>query len=280
MLARLSPMPGIVLWFLAMAAPAVSHAAQEVVPATETPRVRVDFWFGNSGDIARQVQEQCRRFNASQPSFEIVCTSQGTYPAAVQNTIAAYRVQKHPTIVQINEVATLDIMLSDAYYPVSRLMRDEGYATDWDDYFPGISSYYASSTGEMFSLPYNSSTTIFYWNKDAFARIGRDRAPETWEEAEAAFRDLKAAGYQCPFAINVSGAESWQLMEQFSAVHNEPIATRENGRAGMDAELVVDRTLFARFVADLKRWYDAELVRIKSKESGQEMTPAFASGDC
>lgn len=243
-------------------------------------QTRIDFWYGNSGDISKNIQEQCRRFNESQSEFQMVCMSHGTYPAAMQNTIAAYRVHKHPTIVQLSEIATLDIMLSDAFYPVNKLMADEGYEINWDDYFPGIASYYATSKGDLYSIPFNSSTTIFYWNKDAYKKIGRDKPPATWEEAETIFRELKAAGYQCPFAINVSGEESWQLMEQFSSLHNEPVATKNNGYDGLDAELVVDKTLFKRFISDLKRWYDEGLVKIKSKESGQEMVPAFAAGDC
>ncbi|MFT0892560.1 extracellular solute-binding protein [Pseudochelatococcus sp. G4_1912] len=248
--------------------------------STAAPRIRIDFWFGNSGDVAKNVQEQCQRFNESQSEFQIACLSQGSYVATTQNTVAAYRVNKQPTIVQLYDVSTLDIMLSDAFYPVKKLMADEGYSINWDDYLPTIASGYMTSKGELYSIPYNSSTTLLYWNKDAFKKIGRDRAPATWEEADTAFRELKAAGYQCPFAINISADESFQLMEQFSTIHNQPVSTKSNGYDGLGAELVVDKTLFARFVGDLKRWYDEGLLRIKSKETGQDMASAFTSGEC
>lgn len=243
-------------------------------------KTKIDFWFGNSGDIAKRVQEVCQRFNDARKDYEIVCTSQGSYDASVQNSIAAFRAGKQPTIVQVFDVGTAALMLSDAYYPASKLMADNGYKVNWDDYFPGIARYYASSKGEMFSFPFNSSTALLYWNKDAFAKIGKDHAPATWEEAGEDMKALKAAGYSCPFAFNISRDESWQLLEQFSAIHGEPIATNNNGYDGLDAKLLFNKTKFVQYVKDLKGWYDQGLAVIKSKETGQTMVEAFAGGDC
>jgi sn-glycerol 3-phosphate transport system substrate-binding protein len=248
--------------------------------AASGSKTKIDFWYGNSGDIAKRVQDVCQHFNDSQSDYEIVCTSQGSYAAAVQNTIAAYRAHQQPTIVQVFDVGTLDLMLSDAYYPAYKLMADNGYKVDWNDYFPGIANYYASSKGQMFSFPFNSSTALLYWNKDAFQKIGKTEAPATWEEAAADMKALKAAGYECPFGFNISADESWQLLEQFSAIHGEPIATKNNGYDGLNAELVFNKTKFVKYVTDLKSWYDQGLAKIKSKETGEEMVPAFANGHC
>jgi sn-glycerol 3-phosphate transport system substrate-binding protein len=243
-------------------------------------KVKIDFWYGNTGDISQRVQEVCKHFNDSQPDFEVVCTSQGSYPAAVQNTIAAFRGGKPPTIVQVFDVGTLDLTLSDAYYAAYKLMEDNGYKIDWNNYFPGIRAYYASSKGQMFSFPFNSSTAMLYWNKDAFQKIGKSEAPKTWEEAEADMKALKDAGFDCPLAFDISQEESWQLMEQFSAVHGEPIATKNNGFGGLDAELTFNKTKFVKFITDLKRWYDSGLAKIKSPNSGEDYVAAFASGHC
>ncbi|HEY4164759.1 MAG TPA: extracellular solute-binding protein [Dongiaceae bacterium] len=248
--------------------------------ALASGKTKVDFWYGNSGDIAKRVQDVCQHFNQSQSDYEIVCTSQGTYAGAVQNTIAAYRAGQQPTIVQVFDVGTLDLMLSDAYYPVSKLMADNGYQVNWNDYLPGIRGYYATSKGEMYSFPFNSSTALLYWNKDAFQKIGKTEAPKTWEEAASDMKALKQAGYACPFGFNISADESWQFLEQFSAVNNQPLATKDNGYGGLDTELVFNKTTFVKYMTDLKSWYDQGLAKIKSKETGEEMVPAFANGDC
>ncbi|NLH82266.1 MAG: extracellular solute-binding protein [Phyllobacteriaceae bacterium] len=248
--------------------------------AQAAEKTKFDFWFGLSGDLEKRVQEVCGRFNASQNEFEVVCTSQGNYDAALQNTIAAFRAGKQPTVVQVYDVGTATMMLSDAFVPSYKLMEDNGYKVDWNDYIGGIAGYYASSKGQMFSFPFNSSTPLLYWNKGAFEKIGKTAAPKTWEEAHDDMVALKKAGYECPMAINVSANESWQLMEQFSAIHGEPIASKNNGYDGLDAELVFNKTKFVKYVTDLKAWYDDGLVKIKSKELGQDMVQAFAAGDC
>jgi len=248
-------------------------------PAAAEP-VKFDFWFGLSGDLERVVKEVCQHFNDSQPDYEIVCTSQGNYDAALQNTIAAFRAGNQPTVVQVYDVGTATMMLSGAFLAANRLMADNGYEVNWDDYFPGIARYYAASSGDMYSFPFNSSTALLYWNKDAFAKIGKDHAPATWEEAAADMQALKDAGYQCPLAFNITANESWQLLEQFSAIHNQPIASKNNGYDGLDAELVFNTTKFVQYITDLKGWYDQGLALIKSKEQGQTMVEAFAAGDC
>ncbi|MBA8839033.1 extracellular solute-binding protein [Ochrobactrum sp. RH2CCR150] len=243
-------------------------------------KTKIDFWFGNSGDIAKRVEEQCDRFNKSQNDYEVVCTTQGTYDASLQNTIAAFRAGKQPTIAQVSDAGTLDIMLSGAYYPANKLMADMGYNVDWNDYFSGISSYYATSKGEMYSFPFNSSTALLYWNKDAFAKIGKDHAPATWEEAAADFKALKTAGYACPFGFDISNNEVWQLVEQFEAVHGEPIASKRNGYEGLDAEMTFNKGKLVNFIKELKGWYDSGEAVIKSKATGQTYIEAFSAGDC
>ena len=69
------------------------------------------------------------------------------------------------------DVGTLDLMLSDAYYPANKLMADNGYQVYWNNYFPGIRAYYATSKGDMYSLPFNSSM------RSVFADGGRSWSP-------------------------------------------------------------------------------------------------------
>lgn len=252
----------------ALAAGAISVSM--ALPAVAAP-TKFDFWFGLSGDLARVVDTLCKNFNASQSDYEVVCTSQGNYDATLQNTIAAFRAGKQPAIVQVYDVGTATMMLSGAYKPADKLMEENGYKIDYSDYFPGIARYYATSKGEMLSFPFNSSTALMYWNKDAFAKIGKTEAPKTWEDVGADLKAMKDAGYDCPMAINISANESWQLMEQFSALHNQPIATKNNGYDGLDARLEVNKTKFVQYVTDLKKWYDAGLIKIKSKDLGQDM---------
>jgi sn-glycerol 3-phosphate transport system substrate-binding protein len=262
-------------WLLsaALAATALNFVASPAAAAT-----KFEFWYGLSGDLSERIQDMCKTFNASQSDYEIVCVSQDNYDNNLQNTIAAFRANKQPTVTQIFDAGTLDLMLSDAYVPVRQLMEENGYQIDWANYFKGVGSYYSTSSGELLSMPFNSSTAVIYYNTDALAKVGFEGTPKSWTEVEDVARKLKAAGYECPVAFDPSGA--WQWFEQFSAIHNQPIATKGNGFDGLDAEMAVSKGKFVDQLAWIKKMYDEGLFVHKSKEAGQTANDAFINGAC
>ena len=247
------------------------------ISAQAADKIKFELWHGLSGDLGDAVGEVCKRFNDSQAGYEITCTSQGSYDAALQNTIAAYRAKKQPTVVQVFDAGTLDMMLSGAFMPAHKLMDDNGYKINWDNYIPAISNYYANSKGELYSFPFNSSSALLYWNKDAFAKIGLTEAPKTWAEVATAAQKMKASGIDCPVAIN---DDTWALMEQFDAINGLPTASKDNGYAGLDGEIVVNKTKFVDYMVYIKKNLDAGLFRLKVPQSGSTIVQAFASGDC
>lgn len=240
-------------------------------------RTKFEFWYGLTGDLGEVMQKHCQLFNESQDKYEAVCTGQGGYDKAEQNTIAAYRAKQHPTVVQIYDAGTVNFMLSGAIYPASKFDKDFGLNVDWKGYFPGIANYYATSSGEMWSFPYNSSTAVFYWNKDAWAKIGKTEAPKTWAELGEDLKALKAAGVECGFALDF---DTWQGLEQFSATNNLPIATLDNGYGGLGAELTINKTAFVDHMKDYKAWVDAGYAKIQTSQVGKNITQAFADGGC
>jgi sn-glycerol 3-phosphate transport system substrate-binding protein len=69
-------------------------------------------------------------------------------------------------------------------------------------------------------------------------------------------------------------------MEQFHAIHNQPIASRDNGYAGLDAELTINKSKYVDFVKWMKRGYDEGWARLKTRQTGATIGEAFAAGDC
>ena len=257
---------------------ATTIAALAMATAPAMAQTKFEFWYGLSGDLSERIQDMCKTFNESQKEYEIVCVSQDNYDNNLQNTIAAYRANKQPTITQIFDAGTLDLMLSQAYLPIDQLMTDNGYQIDWSNYFSGIASYYSTSKGELLSMPFNSSTAMIYYNTDALEKIGFEGVPETWQQVEEVTRKMKAAGYDCPVAFDPSGA--WQWFEQFSAAHNQPIATLGNGFGGLNAELVVSQGKFVDQLTWIKKMYDEGLFVLKSKDVGETANDAFVNAKC
>lgn len=240
-------------------------------------RIRFEYWYGLTGDLGEVMQKHCDLFNASQDKYEAVCAGQGGYDSAEQNTIAAYRASQHPTVVQIYDAGTVNFMLSGAIYPANKFAQDYGIDIDWSAYFPGIANYYATSTGEMWSFPYNSSSAVFYWNKDEWAKIGKDHAPATWAEFAEDLAALKEAGVECGFAFDF---DTWMNLEQFSAINGLPLATLDNGYGGLGAEVVFHQTAFVDHMQSFKDWMDAGYARIQTSQVGKNLIQSFSDGTC
>lgn len=221
--------------------------------------------------------ETCNRFNAAQDRFEAVCIGQDGYATAIQNAIAAFRADQHPTLLQAFDAGTADLMLSGEFYSVTQLMADTGVTVDWDDYFPGIARYFTSSTGEFFSMPWNSSTPVYFFNKDHFAAAGITEAPITWEGMEAAFVKLRESGQECALAYAPS---PWIDLEQFSFVHNIPVASQNNGFDGLDAELLFNTTLHVQHMDNIKRWLDEGHAMLRTTAAGKTARDSFLEGEC
>ena len=245
--------------------------------AASAEKISFEYWYGLTGDLGKVVAETCTRFNASQDLYEAVCVGQDGYEKAVQNAIAAFRAQKHPTLLQSFDAGTADLMLSGEFYPVTKLMADTGVTIDWADYFPGIANYYSSKSGEFFSMPWNSSTPVYYFNKDHFAKAGLTEAPITWEGLEAAFAALKASGQACALAYAPS---SWIDLEQFSMVHNVPIASNNNGYDGLDSELLFNTTLHVKHMENIQRWITEGTALLRTQGTGKTARDSFVEGEC
>jgi sn-glycerol 3-phosphate transport system substrate-binding protein len=245
--------------------------------AASAEKISFEYWYGLTGDLGKVVAETCTRFNASQDLYEAVCVGQDGYEKAVQNAIAAFRAQKHPTLLQSFDAGTADLMLSGEFYPVTKLMADTGVTIDWADYFPGIANYYSSKSGEFFSMPWNSSTPVYYFNKDHFAKAGLTEAPITWEGMEAAFAALKASGQACALAYAPS---SWIDLEQFSMVHNVPVASNNNGYDGLDSELLFNTTLHVKHMENIQRWITEGTALLRTQGTGKTARDSFVEGEC
>lgn len=245
--------------------------------AASAEKISFEYWYGLTGDLGKVVAETCTRFNASQDLYEAVCVGQDGYEKAVQNAIAAFRAQKHPTLLQSFDAGTADLMLSGEFYPVTKLMADTGVTIDWADYFPGIANYYSSKSGEFFSMPWNSSTPVYYFNKDHFAKAGLTEAPITWEGLEAAMVALKASGQACALAYAPS---SWIDLEQFSMVHNVPVASNNNGYDGLDSELLFNNTLHVKHMENIQRWITEGTALLRTQGTGKTARDSFVEGEC
>ena len=241
-------------------------------------QTEIQWWHSMTAVNGEVVNDLAKNFNASQGKYKIVPVFKGSYDESFTAAVAAHRAGNAPHILQVFEVGTATMMASKGVtVPVGKIMKDSGEKFDPKAYVSAVAGYYTAPSGEMLSFPFNSSTTVFYFNKDAFKAAGIDtsKAPGTWPEVALAAAKLKASGHKCPISIAWQG---WTQLESFSAWHNVEFATKGNGMQGMDARMKVNSPLHVRHIENLSNMAKQGLFVYKGRANVPEAS--FISGEC
>ena len=243
-------------------------------------QTEIQWWHSMTAVNNEWVNDLARDFNASQKDYKVVPTFKGSYDESMTAAIAAFRSGNAPHILQVFEVGTATMMASKgATVPVAKVMKDAGADFNPAGYIPAVAAYYTAPDGQMLSFPFNSSTTIFYYNKDAFKKAGlnADKAPATWPEVFEAAKKLKASGHSCPMTLAWNG---WTQLESFSAWHNVEFATERNGLSanGYKARLKINSPLHVRHIDNLAQAAKAGEYVYKGRRSDAQAS--FTAGEC
>jgi sn-glycerol 3-phosphate transport system substrate-binding protein len=255
---------------------AVALTAAVSLPAQA--QIEIQWWHAMGGALGEWVNDLAKDFNASQGEYRVVPTFKGTYDETMTSAIAAFRAGNAPHILQVFEVGTATMMTAQkAIVPVATVMKQAGLKWDPSIYVPAVASYYTTPSGQMLSFPFNSSTAVLHYNKDAFKAAGLDpeRPPRTWPELVSAAAKLKASGHKCPYTTSWI---SWTQLENFSAWHNVEFATRNNGFGGKDARLVFNSPLHVRHFENLANMARQGLFVYKGRANAADAT--YVSGEC
>ena len=222
-----------------------------LAPQLAFAKVQITWWHAMSGSNGKVVDQIVKDFNAAHPDIELKALYTGTYEETLTKYITAYRSHTAPSLVQSYEVGTQTMLSSGAIVPVYQIPEMMGEKWDWAQYVIPITNYYASG-GNLWSMPFNSSTAMLYYNKDLFAKAGLDpnRPPQTWEELEADGEKLLQSG--AVKHVLSFGWPDWMFEQQF-AIHNQLFTDHENGRNGLATKVLFNDALGEKVLATWTR---------------------------
>ena len=256
-----------------LAATSALVSAQSALAQTE-----VQFWHAFTGRLGELVKAQVEEFNASQGDYVVVESHKGNYSETLNAGIAAFRAGEQPHILMVFEVGTATMMSAEgAIKPVYEVMAESGATFDPDAYIGAVKGYYTTTDGDMLSLPFNSSTPVLWVNRDAFEAAGVDPDTDlsTWQKVGDVLDQLKAGGEDCPL---VTAWQSWIHLENFSAYHDVPFASKDNGFAGLDTELMLNSEPQVAHLTALGEWaQDGKFIYTGRRNEGGAN---FRSGEC
>lgn len=238
-------------------------------------QTEINWWHAMGGTNGERINKMAADFNASQDDYVVVPTYKGNYTETMTAAVAAFRAGEQPHLVQVFEVGTATMMAAKgAIYPIETMMADAGEPFDGSDYLPAVVSYYQTPEGELLSMPFNSSTPVLWYNADAFKAAGVS-VPETWDDVKAAAQALVDNGMECGFSF---GWQSWVMIENFSAWHDLPLGTKENGFTGFDTEFTFNNDQVAARLQEIADMQDDRLFVYGGRRG--DSLPMFTNGEC
>jgi len=239
--------------------PTVAATASAVTPVPQKPgTTRITFWYGLGGHNGDVVQMLINKYNLSQDKYYVQGVFQASYDDTLSKFSAATASQSLPNVVQIYDVGTQRMIDTKKIVPVQDLIARDNLQSLLTDIEPAILSYY-SIGGKLYSMPFNSSTAVMYYDKNAFRQAGLDPNKKAWtyDDVVAAAQKLTvkdASGKITRAGVGLYGY-AW-LLEQEEAIHNALHATPDNGRTSRATKYTFNNPASVQYMEFMKKLLD------------------------
>ncbi len=202
--------------------------------------IEINFWHAMSAVRGESIEKMVADFNESQDKIKVTAVFQGEYDDAINKLKTSMQGDDGPDIMQIYDIGT-------------RFMIDSGYIVPMQDFIDADDSYdpsdleenllgYYSIDDKLYSMPFNASTPLLYYNKDAFVEAGLDpeKPPTNLDEINEYAEKLVVKDgsriSQYGFSMAVYG---W-FFEQFVGKQNAHYVDNGNGRDANPEKVVFD----------------------------------------
>jgi sn-glycerol 3-phosphate transport system substrate-binding protein len=258
-----------------------AFAAGAAAPAP----VEIRFWHSQTGAAADRVNALAERFNASQKNYKLVTEFKGSFEDSMAALLAVHGANG-PDIIQVADAGSGAVMAAVAagkrkampVKPFYQVMAEAKKRMEARDFLPEVAAYYSDKNGRLLSLPFDASTPVMFYNRDAFKAAGLDpdAPPKTWPELQKVIqaisdKNVAPCGY-------TTGWQSWIHVENLHAWDDEEFATKLNGIESGGAALVFNDRLEVRHIALMEAWLKGELA--SHSKSDAEAVSRFTSAEC
>ena len=194
------------------------------------PAANITWWHAMSGINGEALNKIVNNFNASQSAIKVTTVFQGTYDDLLSKLNTALASNAAPALVQVYDIGQRYMYDSGQVVPMQAFIDRDKFSTA--DFEPAVINYYKYQD-KLQSMPFNASSSIFYYNKDAFTEVGLDPAkpPVTFSEITDAAKKLTkkdASGNTVRYGFGPS-IYGW-FFEQLLATSGALYADNGNGR--------------------------------------------------
>lgn len=204
----------------------------DAAAATAEKKTELTFYYPISvgGPLTETIEGMAKAFTDKYPDIIVKPVYTGSYSDTAVKTQAGVQAQTPPDVAVLQSTELFSLLDMDAIIPLDDLIAQEG-AGYLDDFYPAFLAN-SQTGGKTYSIPFQRSTIVLYYNKELFAKAGLDpeQPPKTWDEMREYAQKLTKDG-TWGLEIPVTGFAYWML-QTFSLQNGQNLMT-EDGKQVM-----------------------------------------------
>lgn len=197
----------------------------EMADASEVDGTEISFWHSMGGVNGQAIDTLVKKFNdENEYGITVKAQYQGEYDDSLNKLKSSQIGNMGADLVQVYEIGTRFMIESGWITPMQQMIDADNY--DLSQIEPNLAAYYTIDD-QLYSMPFNSSTPIMYYNKEMFKKAGITEIPDSLEGIEAIGEKLlNEGGTGQVISLGIYG---W-FFEQFIGKQGLEYANNGNGR--------------------------------------------------
>ena len=221
----------------------------EMADASDVDGTTITFWHSMGGVNGEAIDTLVKKFNdENKYGITVDAQYQGEYDDSLNKLKSAQIGNMGADLVQVYEIGTRFMIDSGWIVPMQQMVDADNY--DVSEIEPNLAAYYTIDN-ELYSMPFNSSTPIMYYNKDMFDKAGITEVPDSLEGIGEIGQDLLDKGGAGE--VMSLGIYGW-FFEQFIGKQGLEYANNGNGRKDAATAVAFDENGAAKNI--LTAWKD------------------------
>ena len=201
--------------------------------AAQTTEITVYYPVAVGGPITKIIDGYAADFMKENPGITVKPIYAGTYQETIVKALTAVKSGEPPSTAILLSTDMFTLIDEDAIVPFDDLVKGAEDQAWMKSFFPGFMKN-SQTGGKTWGIPFQRSTIVLYWNKEAFKEAGLDpnKPPATWSEQVEYAKKLTrrdAGGNVAQWGIQVpsSGFPYW-LFQGFTT-QNDVLLMNEAG---------------------------------------------------
>ncbi len=244
------------------------------VPAqAQTEPVTIDVWVAFQDYRLDWANEVAAKFNEMYPQYNVVITGGYSYETVFAQVAVAAEQKALPAVVQFFEAGTQDARDSGLFKSIEDALAGkseiDGQPVDLDDIIGPVRAYYTLD-GKFNSMPWNTSSAIWFNNMTILNKAGIDTPPATWADVDAVCAAVMALPDKPEYCWSFPN-HGW-FFEQWLAQQNGLYVNNGNGRDERATEVAFNSPEGLAILNWLNDQYDKGYLYYSGAQGGDSWT--------